>query len=629
MKIKIINQTNTDIARPLNALQEVFPELSIELSEQGTPLYLTVCEAGLSVSRSDGGFHIAYSSLVSLLRAVSIVKERADEADFKITETPSFDTVGVMVDCSRNSVLKVETVKKLCRIMALMGHNTLMLYTEDTYEIPGRDYFGYMRGRYTAKELRECDEYAARLGIEMVPCIQTLAHLGSTFRWPDFQKICDCNDILLADDERTYQLIDDMLSSMSSNIQSRRIHIGMDEAHMMGLGKYLDLHGYRNRTELMLRHLTRVAELCKKYGYEPIIWDDMFFRLKNPDYYALDTEIDQSAIDMVPAEVTLTYWDYYHTDTETYDTLIKKRQRFNNKIMFAGGAWSWQGVLPFNNMALLTNRHALESVRKYNIRNVINTVWGDNGGACSVFSVMPSLQLYAEACWNGDMSDENLSRRLQACANADFESFMKLELPHHLPGNDRSPATMYNPARYLLFQDVLCGLFDRHLQPGNREFFANCTEILKKHWKKNPGWRYLFDTAAALSEVLELKADMGLRLKEAYDKQNRETLLSIANEEIPELLTRVQVLHEHLCTQWETDYKIFGMEVQDIRFGALKERIKRAAERVNQYLNGQTDCLEELEAPRLCYDGKDEQDPNASYQIWAPTWTATATANGL
>ena len=629
MKIKIINQTNRGIERELNALREVLPELFMELSGQGMPLYLTACETGLSVSRDDDGFHIAYSSIVSLLRAVGIVKERGDEANFNMAETPSFDTVGVMVDCSRNSVLKVETVKKLCRIMALMGHNTLMLYTEDTYEIPGRPYFGYMRGRYTARELQECDEYAAGLGIELAPCIQTLAHLGSTFRWPDFQKIRDCNDILLADDEGTYQLIDDMLAFMSNNIRSRRIHIGMDEAHMLGLGKYLDLHGYQNRTELMLRHLTRVVELCKKYGYEPIMWDDMFFRLKNPDYYALDTEIDQSVVDMVPAGVTLTYWDYYHTDAETYDTLMEKRKRFNNSIMFAGGAWSWQGVLPFNHMALLTNRCALESARKHNIRHVMNTAWGDNGGACSIFSVMPSLQMYAEACWSGDMSDENLSRRLRACANADFESFMELELPHHLPGNDGSQATMYNPARYLLFQDVLCDLFDRHLQPGSREFFTDCAETIKKHREKNPGWRYLFDTAVTLSEVLELKADMGLRLKEAYDAQNREALSSIANKEIPELLTRVQALHERLCAQWETDCKVFGMEVQDIRFGALKERIKRAADQINRYLNGQTDCVEELEAPRLCYDGREEPDPKASYQFWAPTWTDAATANGL
>ena len=53
--------------------------------------------------------------------------------------------------------MKVETVKFMMRKMALMGQNAFMLYTEDTYEIEGRPYFGYMRGRYTKDELRELD----------------------------------------------------------------------------------------------------------------------------------------------------------------------------------------------------------------------------------------------------------------------------------------------------------------------------------------------------------------------------------------------------------------------------------------------------------------------------------------
>ena len=41
-----------------------------------------------------------------------------------------------MLDCSRNAVPRVEAVKMVLRKMALMGLNTLMLYTEDTYEVP-------------------------------------------------------------------------------------------------------------------------------------------------------------------------------------------------------------------------------------------------------------------------------------------------------------------------------------------------------------------------------------------------------------------------------------------------------------------------------------------------------------
>lgn len=41
----------------------------------------------------------------------------------------------VMVDCSRNGVLRLESVNTLLCNMALMGLSMLQLYTEDTYEV--------------------------------------------------------------------------------------------------------------------------------------------------------------------------------------------------------------------------------------------------------------------------------------------------------------------------------------------------------------------------------------------------------------------------------------------------------------------------------------------------------------
>lgn len=58
-----------------------------------------------------------------------------DTADLDRTEKCLFDTLGVMIDCSRNGVLLVERVEELLRFLALMGCNMIQLYTEDTYEV--------------------------------------------------------------------------------------------------------------------------------------------------------------------------------------------------------------------------------------------------------------------------------------------------------------------------------------------------------------------------------------------------------------------------------------------------------------------------------------------------------------
>jgi len=87
-------------------------------------------------------------------------------------------TLAVMIDCSRNGVMKPEKVKEFALIIKNMGYNALMLYTEDTYEVENEPYFGYMRGRYTIAEMQEMDAYCSSIGTELIPCLQVLTHLG-------------------------------------------------------------------------------------------------------------------------------------------------------------------------------------------------------------------------------------------------------------------------------------------------------------------------------------------------------------------------------------------------------------------------------------------------------------------
>ena len=89
----------------------------------------------------------------------------------------------------------------------LKAMNVLMLYTEDTYEVEGQPYFGVYRGKYTKDEIKELDAYASMFGVELVPCIQTLAHLHNALKWPGMDKIRDSADILQPEKEETYQLL--------------------------------------------------------------------------------------------------------------------------------------------------------------------------------------------------------------------------------------------------------------------------------------------------------------------------------------------------------------------------------------------------------------------------------------
>ena len=138
---------------------------------------------GLSVSRQGSEACICCETPSALFRAAGYLLQWSAEGreEASVHEEPAFEHLTYMVDCSRNAVPTLSFLRALIRSLALMGYDRLMLYTEDTYEVPGYPFFGYLRGRYSQDELRALDAYAQGYGVELVPCIQTLAHLNGIF----------------------------------------------------------------------------------------------------------------------------------------------------------------------------------------------------------------------------------------------------------------------------------------------------------------------------------------------------------------------------------------------------------------------------------------------------------------
>ena len=184
-----------------------------------------------------------------------------------------------------------------------------------------------------------------------------------------------------------------------------------------------------------------------------------------------------------------------------------------------------------------------------------------------------------------------------------------------------------NACKYLLFQDVLCGLFDKHVQPGYNAYYAETAERLAAAGAAAGAYAYLFDTLAALCRVLSLKSEIGLQLKAAYDAGDKAALARLARETLPAVTAAAEDFRRALETQWMRENKPFGFEVQDIRVGGMIQRCKTAAARVAAYAEGSLPRLEELEEERLYFDCRTEDgspDP-----ISCNIWTRIATAGLL
>lgn len=599
MKFHLLTDKNTGEYR---ALTEVLTELGHEVCDSGVAVTLQPCEKGVRVFGDGAAATIQYADRTCLLRGAGLLCRYLGGSAFDVTQTPAYDTLGTMPDVSRNAVLDVAGVKRLCRYMAVMGFNAMILYTEDIYEVEDEPFFGHMRGRYSAAELREMDDYAELLGIELIPCIQTLAHLRPIFRWPVYKKILDVDDILNVSKERTYELIEHMIASMSKNLRSRRINIGMDEAFLLGRGNYLVENGYHSIREIMKEHLGKVVELCKKYGQQPRMWSDMFIRAATPNqsYRNPICNITEELKASVPSEVTLVFWDYYSVEKERYDRQFKNHLKFNNDIAFAGGDSAWYSLVPLNIYSINAARPALESAREHGIKEVYATMWRNTGMVCSHFAELPTLVLYGEDCWCSNTADENLREAMMALSGCDYDAFLSMEQIENLPGRTDLGTARVLSAKYMFWQDVFCGRFDAHVPAGAGKHFAACRDMLREARKKGEGkFGYIFDTLEGYCNVLELKAEAGIELKKAYDAKDTATLSAYRDRILPELLKRTEEFYETYLRQWQAENRTCGWDTQDIRFGGLFARLKTCIRQLNDYLTGKIPVLEELECDRL------------------------------
>lgn len=500
-----------------------------------------------------------------------------------------FDTFGVMLDCSRNAVMTVKELKHFITVLARMGYNQLQLYIEDTYEVDNEPYFGSFRGRYSQDELREIDQFAFDNGVELVPCMQTLAHLNTLKYWPQYEKMMDAQDVLMVGEERTYELIENMISSLRKCVRTNKIHIGMDEAHMLGKGRYRDKHGDRDRSEILLEHLGRVCEITKKYDFEPMMWSDMFYRIaNNGHYYAKEDTVNASIGEKIPESVSLVYWDYYRVKKADYRQMIRGHKRLTDRVVFAGGAWKWMGFTPKNAFSLRATKAAFSACIEEGIRDVFMTMWGDNGAEASAWSTLPTL-CYAACLAQGITKMDDIKAKFEEWIGYRYDDFMLLDLPDRLNGNKGR----INPSKYELYNDCFFGLLDSAVGENDAKQYASFAKRLRNASKRTGEFSYLFDTASKLCAVLAYKSDIGIRTREMYASGDPEALEPIIAD-YNKMIKRTEAFYQAFRAQWYTENKANGFEVHDIRLGGLIMRMKNCRDRLADYVAGRIDEIPEL-----------------------------------
>ncbi len=579
-----------DLAVALEALSEEYPLMAGNDPAPGTSRQVTFepgpQDAGVDVSMEGTNAVIRYGRLSDALRGVGGLL-----ADVPRRESTPFQSLGLMIDCSRNAVMKPEHVQRWMRRMALFGYNRLMLYTEDAYTLPGEDYFGYLRGRYTDDELKRLDDYASRLGLELIGCIQTLGHLEQMLKWSAYGDVKDTASVLLVDEERTYELIEKMVVQCAQCYRTRRLHVGMDETHDLGRGRFMDRHGYERGYDLFNRHLKRVCDICRRHGLQPMIWSDMFFRMGNAkrSYYEPATAIPEEVKQAIPRDVELVYWDYEHEDRAFYEDWIERHRGLGFEPVMASGIHTWGAHLWYGHDR--TTRRMLpciEACRHAGVREVFFTLWGDDGAYAEYDSALAGVALAAETAYAREADEEVVAARFAAVCGADYEAVL---LAASIQKRIR--------AGLLLWDDPLLKIYWKNERLQSERIWEQVLREYNELLRRLKPFREQaepidFHHVYAVLAFLRDKIKIQLAVEKAYADRDTEGLFA-ACRQARRMARRTEDLGKTFRRQWMRRNKPNGFETIQIRLGGQRQRWLELAARLEELVEGRIGAIPELD----------------------------------
>ncbi len=615
-----------DISEVSAGLEILAPDYGFKICECGIPTEVTKGDS-LRVSFDGKKASITYGRPCEFFRAIGLLMQETEDGKkpFAKEEKSCFDTCGGMVDLSHGAIMNVDALKSCMRKMAMMGLNMFLFYREESYAVPEYEYFSYMRGRHTEEQIKELDDYAYALGIEIIPAIQCLGHLGHTLHWGQFAPIRDTGNCLLVGEEETYRFIECMIKAAMRPLRTKRVHIGFDETMSLGTGAYRVKHGAVPREDIFCEHLARVAEICERLGYTPNIWADMFFRIGGSavGFDITNHDVPEEVKNKIPANVELTAWDYTSLDTTNLEQEILSLKSSGRKMWFGGAVQDWHGFCVNYYLTRAASEVALKLCKRLGVTSMIDTTWGDDSTERDFFCNLLGFQIYAEYMYNDAPSFEEIMHRADFCMKAPAQMIIDianidnaegvedlLALKDNLvdsmaPENltcrnlDSSPS-LVNPSKYFMWQDPLAGLYDTEVTKLDfRAHFQGQKQKLLQYVGKYPEFETSLAFYTLLCDALTEKHDIGVRMRNAYLAKDKDALKAIREIEIPKVTSLVDSLWKKHRELWFERHQAFGLDVMDRRYGGVLARLNTASYILGEYLDGKIATIEELDEPRL------------------------------
>jgi hypothetical protein len=159
---------------------------------------------------------------------------------------------------------------------------------------------------------------------------------------------------------------------------------------------------------------------------------------------------------------------------------------------------------------------------------------------------------------------------------------MDMDLPNRIgEGKDY----LSNPAFYMLYNDYFSGAFDCTVKGGEGAEYAEHKKKLSQRAQNSKSFSYIFDMLAKLCAVMEIKYELGVKTRRAYQEGDKRTLRLLAENDYVEVQKRLYEFSDAFNLFWEKENKTSGAEVEDLRLGGLIRRSEHCRRLILRHVN--------------------------------------------
>lgn len=336
------------------------------------------------------------------LNAVRLVEEILRKCDslpcLEINDWPSFRYRGFHLDVSRGRIPNRTNFMALVDEVSRNRGNLLLIYMEHLFLKDDLDENTTCKsGLLSEEHLRWMDDYCAMQGVQLVPAIQTLGHLGKVLSEERFRHLGEVpltkswHEMNFSERMRGGTINPDLPESRAliTTQLTRLMPLFRSEFVMLCCDEPFDLRSeagppLRKRGKRYSEYLQFLTETATELEKSAMVWGDVV---------AKDSTLESE----LPSDLWIVGWDYYRNPDKEVVSLLRNHSA---RSMLCTGALDWRRFLPD---VQGVSANVLSSVRVANdlqIQGFLVASWGDYGGFPPPSTARYGLILGLSSAWN-------------------------------------------------------------------------------------------------------------------------------------------------------------------------------------------------------------------------------------